>query len=211
MKLKLMKDGNSPVNTNSYLIYDEESKNAWIIDASTKTRPFIDKIKELDLNVKYLLLTHGHWDHIMSAEFWRNEYGAKIVAHEKGKDYLNDPEINGSSKYSQMPDYKLDADIYLQGDEGQFEIFKWFYTPGHSYDHLVYQLGENIVFSGDLIFFNSIGRTDIIGANFNDLKNSIRNIIYKKFNDKTILLPGHGNNTTVLNEKQSNPWVPFEE
>lgn len=211
MNLKLMKDGNSPAGTNTYLIYDEESKDAWIIDASTETKPFIDKINELGLNLKYVLLTHGHWDHIMSVEFWREKYSAKIVAHSKGKDYLNDPEINGSFKYSDMPDYSFDADIYLDDEKGTFEIFKYFYTPGHSYDHLVYQLGDQIVFSGDLLFKGTIGRTDLIGSNFSDLKDSVYNVMYKEFNDETILLPGHGDSTTIGYEKKNNPWVSIEE
>lgn len=211
MKLNIMVDGNSLINTNTYLIYDEDSKDAWIIDAPGETKPFIDKIDELGLNLRYVLLTHGHWDHIMSAEFWRDAYGAKIVAHEKGKDYLTDPKINGSFKYADLENISFEADIYLKEDRGEFEIFRYFYTPGHAYDHLIYQLGKELVFSGDLIFYESIGRTDIIGANFNDLKSSILNIVYKEFSDESVLLPGHGRDTRVGHEKHNNPWVRVEE
>ncbi len=211
MSLKIMQDGNSPVNTNTYLIWDEDSKDAWIIDASTKTKPFIEKIEKEGLKVKYLMLTHGHWDHILSLDFWRDKYGVKVVANEYSKDYLENPRINLSLNYSDLPDISTYADIYLKGDEGIFDIFEYYYTPGHAYDHLIYKLGNKLIFSGDLIFRESIGRTDIYGADFNDLKNSIQNIVYKKFDDETILLPGHGRSTTIKHEKDNNPWVRKEE
>lgn len=211
MSLKIMQDGNSPVNTNTYLIWDEDSKDAWIIDASTKTKPFIEKIEKEGLKVKYLMLTHGHWDHILSLDFWRDKYGVKVVANEYSKDYLENPRINLSLNYSDLPDISTYADIYLKGDEGIFDIFEYYYTPGHAYDHLIYKLGNKLIFSGDLIFRESIGRTDIYGADFNDLKNSIQNIVYKKFDDETILLPGHGRSTTIKHEKDNNPWIRKEE
>ena len=210
MKYSILKDGNSPVNTNTYLIYNETTKDAYIIDATTKTKKFINKIDELGLNLKYLILTHGHWDHISSAEFWRNKYGAKIVCHEYGREYLKDPKVNLSIQHSDIPNYSFEPDITLEGNKGQFEIFNYFYTPGHSYDHLIYQMG-NIVFSGDLIFFQSVGRTDLIGSKPRDLIESIQNIIYRAFDDETTLLPGHGPNTTVGFEKINNPWVKYEE
>lgn len=211
MALKIMQDGNSPVNTNTYLIWDEDTKDAWIIDASTQTKPFIDKIKEENLNVKYLMLTHGHWDHILSLDFWRDNYGAKVVAYHKSKDYLENPRINASFKYSDLPDIKTYADIYLEYEQGVFDIFEYYYTPGHAYDHLIFKLGDKLIFSGDLIFRESIGRTDIYGANFKDLKKSIQDIVYKKFDDETVLLPGHGRSTTIKHEKENNPWVREEE
>ena len=211
MSLKIMQDSNSPVSTNTYLIWDEDTKDAWIIDASSETKPFIDKIEEEGLKIKYLMLTHGHWDHILSLDFWREKYGVKIVAHKNSKDYLEDARINMSFKYSDIPDISTYADIYLEGGEGVFDIFEYYYTPGHSYDHLMYKLGDKLIFSGDLIFRESIGRTDIYGANFEDLKSSILNIVYKKFDDETILLPGHGGSTTIKHEKQNNPWIREEE
>ncbi|WP_311487880.1 MBL fold metallo-hydrolase [uncultured Helcococcus sp.] len=211
MKLKLLKDGNNPMNTNSYLIYDEESKNAWIIDASSDSKLFIDTIDKLGLKLNCLLLTHGHWDHIIAADFWRKNYKAKIVAHEKCKDYLTNPMLNLSGLYSDIDELNLDADIYLKGDHGKFEIFEYYHTPGHSYDHLIYKLGNELVFSGDLVFQHSVGRTDLPGSTPKDLINSIRNIFYKNCDDQAIILPGHGNNSLVKEEKENNPYVPLEE
>lgn len=211
MSLKIMQDNNSPASTNTYLIWDEDTKDAWIIDASSKTKPFIDKIEEEGLKIKYLMLTHSHWDHILSLDFWREKYGVKVVAHKNSKDYLEDSRINMSFKYSDIPDISTHADIYLEGEEGNFDIFEYYYTPGHSYDHLMYKLGNKLIFSGDLIFRESIGRTDIYGAKFEDLKSSILNIVYSKFDDETILLPGHGGSTTIKHEKQNNPWIREEE
>lgn len=210
MKYKLMVNNSNMASTNSYLIYDEESKDAWIIDGAFKAQKFIDKIKEEGLNLKALLLTHGHWDHIMAAEYWRDRYNIPIVIHEKGQDYLTNPKINGSFKYSDMDDYSFEADTYLQGDNGKYDIFTYYYTPGHSYDHLMYKVG-NIIFCGDLIFKESVGRTDLPGSNHSDLVKSIRNVVYREFEDMTILLPGHGGQTSVGYEKLNNPWVPFEE
>lgn len=204
MKLQILKDGDNPINTNSYLLYDEESKDAYIIDAPTKTKTFIQKIDELNLNLKYLLLTHGHWDHIHYVNFWRDEYDTKIVCHRLTKDYLHDISLNGSGKY--IPEITTDADIYLEGNSGEFEIFKYITTPGHSYDSISIILGD-IIFCGDLIFKRSVGRTDLKGCNERELIDSIRNKIYK-FPDHVKLLPGHGGNTTVGDEKLYNPYVP---
>lgn len=205
MKYKILKDGNNPINCNSYLIYNEESLDAYIIDASSETKLFIDEIKNKNLNLKYLLLTHGHWDHIVAVDFWRDNYDIKVVAHKESKTYLNSPKYNLS--YKVMPEISIDADKYLEGEKGEFDIFQYVRTPGHSFDSVSYILG-NMVFCGDVIFHESVGRTDLIGSDASDLIKSIRQIIYK-FNDKTNLLPGHGKNTTVAYEKKHNPFVPL--
>lgn len=204
MKYKILKDGNNPVNCNSYLIYNVETLDAYIIDAPTKTKLFIDEINEKKLNLKYVLLTHGHWDHIMSLDFWRENYDIEVVAHKECETYLNNPKYNLS--YRVMPEISTNADIYLEGESDEFDIFKYIRTPGHSFDSVSYILG-NVVFCGDVIFYESVGRTDLIGSDPDDLVKSIRKKIYK-FNDKTNLLPGHGQNTTVAHEKKYNPFVP---
>lgn len=205
MKYKILKDGINQINCNSYLIYNEEKLDAYIIDAPTKTKLFIDEIENKNLNLRYVLLTHGHWDHIVEIDFWRQEYGAKIVAHEKTRKYLNDPEYNLS--YRHMPEISTDADIYIDGEKGEFDIFKFICTPGHSFDSISIIL-KNIIFCGDVIFYESVGRADLIGSNPQDLIKSIREVIYK-FDDDTRLFPGHGQATTVGHEKINNPFVPF--
>lgn len=205
MKYKILKDGDNLVNCNSYLIYNEESKEGYIIDAPSKSKLFTEEINSKKLNIKYLLLTHGHWDHILELDYWKENFGVKVVAHEQTRKYLNEPEYNLS--YKHMPGISTTADIYFDGDEGQFEIFEFVRTPGHSLDGVSYKLG-NVVFCGDLIFYESVGRTDLIGSNFEDLEKSIRNVIYK-LDDKTVLCPGHGQNTSVEHEKIYNPFVAF--
>lgn len=205
MNIKIVKDGNNMMNTNSYLVYDKESKDSYIIDAPTKTQKFIDIIEEEELNLKYVLLTHAHFDHTEEIDFWREKYDVKIVAHELSKTYLENPEYNLSTLSNNIiSNY---ADIYLSGDTGQFEIFKYIRTPGHSFDGITYILG-NLLFVGDLIFKESIGRNDFIGSNYEDQVHSIKEIIYK-FNDDCIILPGHGANTTVEHEKKYNPFIPY--
>lgn len=203
MKYKILKDGNNPVNCNSYLIYNEETKDGYIIDAPTKTEAFIKEIEEKGINLKYLLLTHGHWDHIMHLDYWRDAYDLKVVCHRKCEKYLSDPKFNMS--YMHMKPIETNADIYLEEDNGSFDIFNYVYTPGHSFDSISFVL-RDIVFCGDVIFYESVGRTDFLGSNHEDLINSIKNVIYK-FDDNTKLLPGHGINTTVKHEKENNPFV----
>lgn len=211
MGYKILKDNDNTVSTNTYLIYDENTKDAWMIDAPDKTKQFIDFINEKNLNLKYIVLTHGHWDHIKGLDFFRNKYKAKVVAFHKSLDYLENPNLNLSYNNPYVDEIITKADIYLYEKEGEFDIFKYYYTPGHSYDHIIYKLDDKIVFCGDLIFYLSVGRTDFAGSSFDDLKKSILDIIYTKFDDKTLLLPGHGVTTQVEFEKMHNPFVPFRE
>lgn len=203
MALKILKDGKNPTNTNSYLVFDDEKKFAYLIDPSNKSKLFQEKIEELNLKLKYILLTHAHWDHILKLDYWKQKYNVKVIASEFSKDYLSNPNLNLSSNIGE--EIIANADIYLSGEYGKVEIFEYFYTPGHSYDSLVFKLGD-VVFCGDVIFLESVGRTDFPGSNSFDLNKSIKNVIYN-FNDNTILLPGHGANTTVEHEKKYNPFV----
>ncbi|MFM1524434.1 MULTISPECIES: MBL fold metallo-hydrolase [Helcococcus] len=203
MKYKVLKNGNNPMNTNCYLIYSEETLDGYLIDAPSKIQKFIDIIEEKQLNIKYLLLTHGHFDHIEKVDFWRNKYNLKVVAYKYCEDYLTNPDLNLSSVFGNS--LTASADIYLSEERGSIDIFKYIYTPGHSYDSVIYIL-DNLVFCGDLIFLESVGRTDFKGSNHNDLVASIQNIIYE-MDDENILLPGHGDNTKVGHEKKYNPFV----
>lgn len=205
MAYKIIKDSSSFMGTNSYLIYEEDKKIAYIIDAASKAPKFVEIIKKYNLDLKYVFLTHGHYDHILEMDFWRNKYGAKIVCNESTKEYLEDISLNLSGILG--TEFTSYADIFLKDNEGQFEIIKYIKTPGHTFDGIIYLVG-NLIFSGDLIFKDSVGRTDFKGSNTQDLINSIRNIVYK-FDDKTIILPGHGPSTTVGYEKINNPFVPL--
>ena len=200
MKIDVLQVGY--ISTNCYILTDDVSSDAVIIDAGAS----FERIKEhLDASGKKavaVLLTHGHFDHIGAAgEFQRA--GAKIYAHEAEADMM----YNGCalSRRFGLNRPQLVADVKLRGGE-DFEIagltFSAIHTAGHSKGGVCYLCGENL-FCGDTIFFEDYGRTDLNGGDFNELKKSVSEKIFT-LPAQTILYPGHGEASTVGYEKEHN-------
>ncbi len=190
----------------AYLFYNEETKNAVCIDPGNRDDGILEYIKEKGLSLKYILLTHGHFDHIQGVEFLK-ETGAKVVAYEDEKDILLNPEINGGA--SRNVDTTVDADMYVTEatklDEVDFEI-KILHTPGHTKGGCCYYVPtEDLVFTGDTLFRETIGRSDLYSGDFDTLINSINNKLFV-LDGETICLPGHGEYTTILHEKHHNQF-----
>lgn len=202
--MRVVKDFYNTYGTNSYLIYDEDSKEAYIIDAPSMVLEFDKIIKEKKLNVSYLLLTHGHYDHIVYANELRDKYGLKIVAHEKEKGLLEDSSLNLSKMFKGI-DLTVKADIFLK-DDGNFENkFDYIWSPGHTMGGVSYII-DGKIFTGDSIFKESIGRTDFPTGDYNLLINTIVTKLLT-LDDDMLIYPGHGPNTRVSYEKQYNPFI----
>jgi glyoxylase-like metal-dependent hydrolase (beta-lactamase superfamily II) len=153
------------------------------------------------------LNTYGHGDHIAGNQKVIDETGAKLLIHQLDQPYLSDPYLNLSAYFGREilspPPYRLlqDGDSICLG-EIKFQVL---HTPGHTPGHISLWYGKH-AFVGDVIFQGSIGRTDIPNASGQQLIQSIRRRIYS-LPDLTVLYPGHGPNTTVKAEKESNPFV----
>lgn len=201
--MRVIKDNKNPMGTNSYLVIDDDTKECYIIDCASKLNSFQDIIENEKLKLNYILLTHGHFDHVMGAEFLREKYGTKIVAHMEEKDILNNKKLNLSSMVGRTIEF--DADIYLEGKKGKFELFDYIHTPGHTKGGVSFLL-ENRIFTGDTLFDKSIGRTDFPTGDYNTLIN----VIIEKIlilDPQTIVHAGHNDDTTVGAEKAHNPFL----
>ena len=190
-----------PIDNNNYLIIDEETKDAALIDCSSIDDRIDDELKKQGANLKYILLTHGHFDHVAGIRPNRFKTNPQIVMNKEDLDWLN--KTNQYLPMFGMPEITIPPiDIFVEDNDtiklGTINI-KVLHTPGHTQGGVCY-LAENKLFSGDTIFREAVGRCDLEGGNFDQIVESIENKIFTLPTD-TIIYPGHGNTTTVGWEK----------
>lgn len=193
--------------SNSYMVYEENSKEAIIIDAGVDANEVIGKAKELGLDPKYIILTHGHVDHIISVEKIKDHFNIPVAIHREDKDMLENSAKNLSGAFG-MGGVEVVPDIVLEeGDELEFGglSLKIIHTPGHTLGGITINIG-NCLFTGDTLFAGSIGRTDFPGGSFDDIISSIKDklLIYP---DDTLVYSGHGPSSTIKAEKNNNPFL----
>ena len=208
MDIKLFHTG--PMQVNSYLCVDEETKKGFILDPGGNN-PSADKyMDEQGYNIEYIILTHGHGDHICGVPYYQKKYNAKIVGH-KGDNYLFNDEKENLSREMTGQVVKFLPEIYVQDNEifkvGNLEV-KILHTPGHSPGGISLLI-DDVLFSGDTLFAQSIGRTDFKNGSFPELKRSIQKKLYT-LPDDTQVLPGHMGPTNIGYEKMSNMFVKAE-
>lgn len=195
------------LENNIYLVADEKSGEAVLIDA-TQDLPEIQKaVKDLGVKVKYILLTHGHFDHIFGLNSLKKSLNAPAVICKD--DLVISDNINEFTRLFGLPDsVPPKYDMYIKdGDEillGLYKI-KVIHTPGHTEGGVCY-LVDGKLFSGDTLFRGSVGRTDLFGGNFGKLSDSIKNKLFK-LDDKIEVFPGHGDMTTIGFEKKYNEII----
>ncbi|GEK33920.1 MBL fold metallo-hydrolase [Kurthia sibirica] len=208
--LNIRKYALGPVQTNCYIISNKQ-KECLIIDPGEQGNDIIKEIKKASLKPQAILLTHAHFDHIGALDVVRDAFDIPVYMHIKEKEWLSNPDLNGSGKYAQLPNYTMrEADHYLQAaknvEVGNF-LFDVAYTPGHSPGSISFIFQEDrLAFVGDTLFKGSIGRTDLVGGNQNLLLKSIHDHLLILAAD-TIIYPGHDAATTVGEEIDSNPYL----
>lgn len=196
------------IQTNTYLAYDEDTNKGFIVDPGDYAPKLSKQAMDLGLDIEYIILTHGHADHIGGIESFQRDFAcAKLVAHEKEKEMLQNADIN-CSKEIFGKSILVDADIYVKGGDtlkvGNTEL-SFISTPGHTKGGMsIYADGK--LFSGDTLFRYSIGRTDFYGGDFDVLMHSIKKRLFT-LPDDTVVLPGHMGSSTIGDEKRGNPFV----
>ena len=192
---------------NCYLVYSEDNKEAIVIDPGGDEDDILTQIKNLGLDIKYIILTHGHGDHISGVNGIKDYTKAPLAIHKEDEYLLKDGRSNLSSMMA-MGTVEITADILLNdGDKISFGglTAEVIHTPGHTPGGISIKIGDSI-FTGDTLFAGSIGRTDFPKSSFEAIMDSIKNriIIYP---DDTIVYPGHGPSSTIRNDKESNPFI----
>ena len=196
------------VATNCYFAINEETKEMLVIDPGDSAQMLAEKIKKEGLKPKAVLLTHGHFDHAMAAEELAELFGIPVYAHEAEKDTLEDSGKNVSIMIGRRDSYH--ADVYVRDEEvlqlAGMEL-KVLHTPGHTAGGCCYYLEkEKVLFSGDTLFCQSVGRTDFPGGSMSKLVRSIKEKLMA-LPDEVRVYPGHMGLTTIGTERARNPYL----
>ncbi len=194
-------------DTNCYLAFCEDSRESVIIDPGAESDKIIRVIADLELRPVLVLNTHGHVDHIGANIDVIEKYGIPLAIHPADEPMLQADETTYLSlglvgRKSPPPDRFLDDGERVSFGRASLQIL---HTPGHS-PGSVSLVGDGILFSGDTLFNDGVGRTDLPGGSWKDLVSSIKEKILT-LSDDTIVLPGHGPWTTVAQEARSNPFL----
>ncbi|MFO8145334.1 MAG: MBL fold metallo-hydrolase [Candidatus Syntrophosphaera sp.] len=193
--------------TNTWLLWDEDSRQALLIDPAAPSMELLGRIRELDLKVKLIVNTHGHGDHIGGNLWFRDQLDAKILIHAEDAAMLKDNRKN-LSEYMEAPLPSHSADILAEDgmmiDLGGHQI-SVLHTPGHT-PGCICLLAGRILISGDTLFEQSIGRTDLPGGSHDQIIRSIKEKLFV-LPDDTVVFPGHGPRTSIGMEKKNNPFV----
>ncbi len=198
-----------PLQVNCYVVWDENTRKAAIIDPGGSRQDIVDTCAAENLEVHYILLTHGHFDHSFHAGDLREYYDAKIAMHPLDVEVVTSSLEVGAMFYPVHEFVAFSADIEL-GDGEEIllgdEKIQALHSPGHTPGGLMFVTGEG-VFCGDTVFAGSVGRTDFPGGDYDALQNTIKERVLT-LSDDTKLMPGHGPDTTVGKEKATNPFFP---
>ncbi len=195
------------VETNCYIVFDKLSKRAVIIDSADSPKLIVDALSSEGVQADAVILTHGHFDHILGLQDFEVE-NIKIYAAAAEAELLADAKLNSSSRvhrpYTVIPDVLLEDGDNIEIPGIKLQVIA---TPGHTGGSICFYDSENkVLFSGDTLFYRSIGRTDLPTGSKREIIDSIRQKLFL-LSDETKVYPGHGPETTIGYEKANNPYV----
>lgn len=202
--MKVISEKFGSMDNNCCLIIDEKTNQSALVDCNEFSQKMIDMIGDTDL--KYILLTHGHFDHIIGAKGVKENYGAKVVISKEDEPMLNSAKLSLAA-FCDAPQNNVDADVIVKdGDEitlGNTKI-KVMATPGHTSGSVCY-IAENCIFSGDTLFYCSCGRTDFPSGSPEQMMSSLQKL--KSLDGDYKVYTGHNNLTTLDFERKNNPYM----
>ena len=196
------------ISTNCYLAVNEETRQTAVIDPAACPSYLMGHIKSEGLKIEAVLLTYGHFDHIMGLDGFLKEYDVPVYLHRDDEQLIKDPGLNQSGAYTSG--YTFGSATYIEDNEtlktAGFE-FKVLHTPGHTPGGVCYYAeAEKVLFSGDTLFQSSVGRTDFPLGSMSDLVRGIREKLMV-LPDDVLVYPGHMGETTIGYEKSHNPFL----
>lgn len=198
------------IGTNCYLVFDDERKEAVIIDPADNGALILNQCRELDVVPKAVLLTHGHFDHICAVPDLVRAFRIPVYAGEKEMEILKDPSLNLSAAYGQGVSIRQ-VEMLSDGQELSLlgRVWRVLATPGHTGGSVCYYLPEDkVLFSGDTLFFESYGRTDFPSGSSRELVDSVVNRLLT-LPEEVNVYPGHESQTTIGHEKKYNPLAAY--
>lgn len=197
---------------NTYILYNE-NKNAWLIDPGNmneqETNLISSFIKDNELTIQKILLTHAHIDHVFGLQWAYDTFKLPVQMHQEDQEVLDMLQMSGMRFGMKIDPVNVDVEYINEGDELDFdgEKFKIYHVPGHSPGSIVYHNeNQKFMISGDVLFEGSIGRTDLYKGNYEQLLDGIRKKLFV-LDDETKVFSGHGNPTSIGFEKQYNPFL----
>lgn len=202
--MKVISEKFGSMDNNCSLIIDEKTNQSALVDCNEFSQKMIDMIGDTEL--KYILLTHGHFDHIIGVKSVKEKYGAQVVISKEDEPMLNSSKLS-LAVFCNAPQNNVDADIIVKdGDEialGEIKI-KVMATPGHTSGSVCY-IAENCIFSGDTLFYCSCGRTDFPSGSHEQMMSSLQKL--KALDGDYKVYTGHNNLTTLDFERKNNPYM----
>ena len=188
-KLELQQMVLGPVYTNCYFLKNKETGEALIVDPADSPKRIFQKVEDMGAKPVGILLTHGHFDHIMAVQAVKAEYQIPVYACRQEEEMLREPSVN------------------MQVFEAAGFSIQMLHTPGHTKGSCCYYLkDERVLFSGDTLFCGSVGRTDFPGGSSREIRESLHKLL-NALPDETNVYPGHDTSTTIGYEKRYNPFV----
>jgi glyoxylase-like metal-dependent hydrolase (beta-lactamase superfamily II) len=196
-----------PLFSNCYIVWDEDIKEGVIIDPGEDAWLILKSVAEIDVEIRYILATHGHFDHVAATAALKREIDAEFLAHKEDFFFIEGGKESAHRwgfeiEQPPRPDrFIKEGDLVQVGGSG----LKVLHTPGHSPGGVSFY-DKGMVFGGDTLFQGNIGRTDFRMGSFEELAHSIKTRLYT-LPDDTIVYTGHGPTTTIGEEKRFNPFV----
>ena len=197
------------MSVNCLIIYDETTKTGAVVDPGGEncTEKILSKCEAAGITVKYILLTHAHFDHMLSLEALREATGAPLALHAHDADSITDPSLTYMEQFAKITEGCKPAEITLwDGDTLELgeTVLTVMHTPGHTMGSVCY-MADGIILTGDTLFCSGIGRSDLYGGDEMELKDSLKRLVRLEGDYK--LYPGHGGTTSMERQRQTNVYV----